>query len=110
MVDIPWPLTNAPGDEAQEGAGILINVFAERRGDEQAVIWRRAPGTKVFVVEASAGTANATAIVIGISSVVNGIGSAAGTATAVGAGGTLQVLATVGQAHGTATATAVGST
>jgi hypothetical protein len=106
MVQIPWPHTNAPGDESQEGAGTLTNVFVERRGDEQSILWRRSPGTKVFVVDPSAGSAAGTSVVLGVSSVVNAIGAAAGTATATGAGSVLNLLSGVGQAQGSATATA----
>jgi hypothetical protein len=106
MVQIPWPHTNAPGDEAQEGAGKLTNVFFERRGDEQSIVWRRAPGTAVFVVDPSAGTANGTSVALGVSSVVNAVGAAAGVAAASGVGAELNLLPGVGQAQGTATASA----
>jgi len=86
MVQIPWPYTHAPGEEAQEGAGRLINVFVERRGDEQAVIWRRVPGTAAFSREPSAGSAAGSATALGISHIKLMTGSAAGRSTAVAAG------------------------
>jgi hypothetical protein len=86
MVQIPWPYTHAPGEEAQEGAGRLINVFVERRGDEQAVVWRRAPGTAAFSREPSAGVAAGSAAALGVSSVKEIIGSADGKSTAVAVG------------------------
>ena len=56
MVRVPFPITSAPGDDPQEGGGRLINVFAERRGDDQSIGWRRAPGVLAFVVEPSIAT------------------------------------------------------
>ena len=98
MTSIPWPLTNSPGAESQEGGGKLINVFVERRGDEQGIVWRRTPGCLVFVVDPSAGTANASSNVLGISSVVNADGTANSSATAIGAGGVLGPVGGAGQA------------
>ena len=57
MTDVPWPLSTSPGQRAQEGAGRLINVFAEPRGENQGAVWRRAPGATVFAKAPSAGTA-----------------------------------------------------
>lgn len=108
MVAIPWPYTHAPGEEAQEGAGRLINVFVERRGDEESVIWRRAPGTETFAREPSAGAAAGTATALAISSVKVMIGSAKGTSTAVAGGNIGQVITMDGSADGVATAEAVG--
>ena len=107
MVQIPWPYTHAPGEEAQEGAGRLINVFVERRGDEQSVVWRRAPGTEAFAREPSAGTANGSATALGISSIKLITGSASGTATAVAIGSVGQIKQIVGSAGGTSSAEAV---
>lgn len=56
MVDVPWPIDTNPGLKPQEGTGRLINVFAEKKGDERPV-WRRAPGAVVFAREPSAGSA-----------------------------------------------------
>jgi hypothetical protein len=84
MTRVPWPYTNAPGDLSQEGAGRLTNVFVERRGDEQSITWRRAPGCTVFAREPSAGAAGGTAIALGISSVVDAQGGASGTSAAGG--------------------------
>lgn len=87
MGNVPWSVTHAPGAMPQEGAGKLINVFAERRGDEQAIVWRRAPGCTVFTHEPSAGSAAGGATAIAISHIVEAAGAArgAGTGTAVGA-------------------------
>ena len=104
MVDIPWPLTNSPGAEAQEGGGKLINMFVERRGDEQGIVWRRTPGCVAFVVDPSAGTANGTSNVLGISSVVNAEGTAGGSASVSGVGGLPNLIGGAGQATGSATA------
>jgi hypothetical protein len=86
MVEVPWPVTNAPGARAQEGAGKLTNVFAERRGDEQNVIWRRAPGAVVFSREPSVGTAIGDATANAVSQTKEMIGSISGDATAVAVG------------------------
>ena len=102
MVDIPWPFTNSPGDEAQEGSGRLINVFLERRGDDQGGVWRRAPGCVVWAQEPTSGSAAGTAGTIGISSVKNALGEACGTATASGGGRTPTLIGGAGQAKGTA--------
>jgi hypothetical protein len=86
MVQVPWPITHAPGAYPQEGAGKLINCFAERRGDEQSVVWRRAPGCTVFTREPSAGAATGTATALGVSSVVEAQGTARGDGDAAGVG------------------------
>jgi hypothetical protein len=48
MVSIAWPINTAPGKNAQDGAGRLINVFPEVRQNGQGLVWRRAPGATVF--------------------------------------------------------------
>lgn len=48
MVAIQWPLNTAPGKNAQDGAGRLINVFPEQRQNGQGIVWRRAPGATSF--------------------------------------------------------------
>lgn len=48
MVSIPFPLNTAPGNLVQDGAGRLINVYAEPRQNDQGVVWRRAPGATTF--------------------------------------------------------------
>jgi hypothetical protein len=50
-MDIPWPLSSAPGANPQESGGRLINVSAEPLGDANAdkQVWRRQPGLTVFV-------------------------------------------------------------
>ena len=65
-MQIPWPYTSAPGEDQQEGGGRLINVFAEQRGDQQVVVWRRVPGATGFAVEPSVGTWAGTATWLGI--------------------------------------------
>lgn len=54
MVAIPWPLSSAPGVRAQEGAGRLINAFAEPLGDtaRSQAVYRRAPGLSLFATTA----------------------------------------------------------
>lgn len=49
-VDIPWPLSSAPGGHPQEGGGRLINVSAEPLGDASPVkvVWHRQPGLSSF--------------------------------------------------------------
>lgn len=49
-IDIPWPLSSAPGASPQESAGRLINVSAEPLGAEHPdkVVWRRRPGLTSF--------------------------------------------------------------
>jgi hypothetical protein len=53
MVAIPFPITTAPGQVSQEGAGRLINCYAEPRPNNQGPVWHRAPGLKVFGVDDS---------------------------------------------------------
>ena len=48
MVAIIWPLNTAPGLRDQDGAGRLINVYAEPRQNQQGTVWRRAPGCIAF--------------------------------------------------------------
>lgn len=48
MVAIPFPLSSSPGGRPQEGAGRLVNVYAEPRGEDLGPVWRRAPGLGVF--------------------------------------------------------------
>ena len=106
MVDVPWPISTSPGDHPQEGAGRLINVFAERRGDLQALVWRRVPGAVVFARDGSAGTAAGSASAFGISSVIEAEGSANGTATATAVSEALMFHSGIGVADGSATAEA----
>jgi hypothetical protein len=109
MVAIPWPITNAPGDEAQEGAGKLVNIFAQRRGDDQDIVWRRAPGASPFVVDPSVGSADGTAIGLGVSHIEERAGSAAGTATAPGVAGSPNLITAAGAASGAASASGARS-
>lgn len=55
MVAIPFPLSSSPGARAQEGAGRLVNVYSEPRGEGLGPIWRRAPGLKAFGTTAHSG-------------------------------------------------------
>jgi hypothetical protein len=50
MVAIEWPINTAPGLNAQDGAGRLINVFPEARMNNNGVVYRRVPGATVFTV------------------------------------------------------------
>lgn len=86
MVQVPWPITHAPGALPQEGAGKLQNCFAERRGDEQGIVWVRAPGCTVFTREPSAGSATGSATALAVSSVVDTQGMAQGDAQGVAVG------------------------
>lgn len=49
-VDIPWPLSSAPGSRVQESGGRLVNVTAEPLGDGSPikVVWRRQAGLSSF--------------------------------------------------------------
>lgn len=56
-VPIPFPLSSSPGDSTQEGAGRLINCYAEPLGKDieatkklapPAVVWRKSPGLSLF--------------------------------------------------------------
>jgi hypothetical protein len=65
MVAITWPTNTAPGKNAQDGAGRLINVFPEARQNGQGLVWRRVPGaivvTTIYPTTAEwTGTANVT--------------------------------------------------
>jgi hypothetical protein len=102
MVQIPWPHTNAPGDEAQEGAGKLTNVFVERRGDEQSIVWRRVPGAKTFVVEPSNGALAGTASFFVASSGVESAGTIAGQSAVSGATSIIWTKKAVGSMNATA--------
>jgi hypothetical protein len=48
MVAIPWPVSTSPGQKPQEGAGRLINCYAEPRGSNIGPVWHRAPGVKIL--------------------------------------------------------------
>jgi len=109
MVQIPWPFTNAPGAEAQEGAGKLINVFLERRGDEQSITWRRAPGAEDFISDPIVGVLAGSATFRAISSVVDSAGTLAGTAAVAGAGSLQVSRQTEGDLRGTADLTGVSA-
>lgn len=87
MVDIPWPKSTNPGSKPQEGAGRLINVFAEPRGESLGPVWHRAPGAAVFARSPSAGLSQGDSIALGVSSVVRITGTAQGDATANGVSG-----------------------
>lgn len=57
-IPVPWPLSNSPGQKPQEGAGKLINVYAEPRGENAGVVWHRVPGAAVFSRAPSVGAAS----------------------------------------------------
>jgi hypothetical protein len=54
MTAIPFPLSSAPGRVPQEGAGRLLNCFAEPLGDGRAV-WARCPGLTRFATSTQTG-------------------------------------------------------
>jgi hypothetical protein len=56
MVAIPFPTSTSPGQRPQEGAGRLINAYAEPRGNELGPVWHRAPGLKILGTDDSSGT------------------------------------------------------
>jgi len=45
---IPFPLSSSPGQKPQEGAGRLVNAYAEKLGETARfpVAWKRAPGLR----------------------------------------------------------------
>lgn len=49
-VDIPWPLSSAPGASPQESSGRLFNCYAEPLGPTgpSAAAWRRSAGVSAF--------------------------------------------------------------
>jgi hypothetical protein len=85
-MQVAWPISNTPGQKPQEGAGRLINVFAEPRGEGLGPVWRRVPGAAVFARSPSAGSAAGHATALGVSSVVAVQGLADGHATAEAVG------------------------
>lgn len=93
MVSIPWPLSNTPGLKPQEGAGRLINVWVEDRGEGQGPVWRRVPGAAVFSREPSVMAAVATSIAAFFSSVIEASFEAEGDAVAGMVGDFIQVVA-----------------
>jgi hypothetical protein len=48
VVAITWPTNTAPGKNAQDGSGRLINVFPEQRQNGQGLVYRRVPGLTWF--------------------------------------------------------------
>lgn len=50
-VNIPFPITSAPGYKPGEGQGYLLNCYPEKLGD--GVIFRRFPGLALFALLAS---------------------------------------------------------
>jgi hypothetical protein len=67
-IDVPWPLSTSPGQRPQEGAGRLINVFAEPRGEGLPAVYHRVPGASVFARIPSVGTAQGDAIALAVGS------------------------------------------
>jgi hypothetical protein len=61
-VNIPFPLSSAPGASGHESAGRLINCYAEPLGKDvnsskgmtpPAVVWRKTPGLSRFATSAN---------------------------------------------------------
>ena len=83
MPPINWPLNTAPGLRPQDGAGRLINVYAEPRPNGVGTVWRRVPGTITFTNTYPASiafTGTATVSWVGVNT--QGALSATGTGTA----------------------------
>ncbi len=108
MVRVPWPMTHAPGDEPQEGGGKLYNVFFERRGDEQGLTWRRAPGANIYGYSAPVGNAVGGAVGLGVSPVFQSYGPAIADAMSGAFGEQRAYRGGAAQAHGSAYAAFVG--
>lgn len=56
MVAIPFPLSTSPGQRPQEGAGRLVNAYADQRGESAGIVWHRAPGLRLLGSDTEAGT------------------------------------------------------
>jgi hypothetical protein len=56
MVAIPFPTSTSPGQRPQEGAGRLINCYADPRGGDIGPVWHRAPGVKILGSDAISAT------------------------------------------------------
>ncbi len=59
-IPIPFPLSSFPGDNPQEGAGRLINCYAEPLGDggkgaPAPQVWRRSPGLSLHAITPQTG-------------------------------------------------------
>jgi hypothetical protein len=64
-VEIPWPTSSFPGADPQEGAGRLINVYAEPLGSTKPaqagipvkgdIVWRSGPGLSIHAITAQTG-------------------------------------------------------
>lgn len=104
-IQVPWPITNSPGQEPQEGTGRLINVHPDSIPNDGGVVWRRAPGARVFARTPSVGSAAGSATALGRALIEQMVGSAAGTSTAIGYPG----IGVAGTAAGQSEATAVGT-
>jgi hypothetical protein len=84
VVEIVWPQNTAPGNKPQDGAGRLINCYAEPRMNGQGHVWRRAPGATVFTTihpTTASMTGTGTATFVGVNP--QGVLAATGTGTAV---------------------------
>lgn len=64
MVAIPWPYSTAPGLKSSEGAGRLINCYAEPIGDggRDAFVIHRVPGLAAWGTTARTGYRGATVV------------------------------------------------
>lgn len=51
MPAIPFPISSSPGQKGQEGAGRLVNCYAEKneQGGRNPVLWKRVPGMAQLV-------------------------------------------------------------
>lgn len=64
MVDVPYPLSSAPGASPQESAGRLVNVYPEPLGDASTrkVVYRRVPGLRPWGTSGETGFRGQTEI------------------------------------------------
>lgn len=57
-IQVPWPLSSAPGAQPTESAGRLVNCYAEALQSESApghVVYRRSPGLSKFAASGQTG-------------------------------------------------------
>src|SRR5215831_13145399 len=50
-IQIPFPLSTAPGDFASEDRGRMVNCYVENLDNTKGNLWRRSPGCFAFGAE-----------------------------------------------------------